>query len=145
MQKGRLLLYCDSRASKIRSSVLNVNPKRRLLQRKTNNIDFDILVRNEAPGETPNVHNIDKFRSDPEEIETCRRWLHRQGVSCHATEFGLACIAPCDLFESLFSTKVLCSKQSGKTTKQLSTNPTPPDEIAVYIASVTLTVAPDLF
>ena len=117
-----------------------------MARNKSDNIEFDILVRAEALGETPDVSNIDRFRPDPEDVENCRRWLDSKGVACYITEFGLACSASRHLFESLFSTQVKRSKQrSGKPPWQLLTDPVPPPEIADYIEDVTVSVPPELF
>lgn len=113
---------------------------------KSDIIEFNILVRAEAAGEIPGLGNLDRFRPDPEDIERCRRWLSGNGVTCYTTEFGLACSAPCKLFESLFSTRVKQSKPGpGKPPWQLLTDPVPPSEIADYIEDLTISASPELF
>jgi hypothetical protein len=109
-------------------------------------IDFNVLVRSQASGQTPDLSNIDLFRPDPEDIEKCRQWLGRKGVTCYPTDFGLACHASRDLFESLFSTRLEPQEQRpGKPQCRLQRDPKIPAEIADYITEITLTVPPELF
>jgi hypothetical protein len=113
---------------------------------KTDIIEFNILVGAEGAGTKPDLSNLDRFRPDPADIERCRRWLAGNGVTCYTTEFGLACSAPCNLFESLFSTEVRRSKRvPGKPPWKMLTKPVPPPEIADYIEDVTISAPPELF
>jgi hypothetical protein len=119
---------------------------RSMARNTSDKIKFDVLVRAEASGETPDVSNIDRFRPEPEDVEKCRRWLTGKGVACYATEFGLACSASRQLFESLFSTQVEPLEQGPeKPPWRLHADPEPPAEIADYIEEVTLSVQPELF
>ena len=107
---------------------------------------FDILVRSEGSGEIPNVENIDRFKPPPERIERCRRWLVGQGVTAHATDFGLACSAPAGLFERLFQTTLEAGGSSpGEAPLRATQPPQPPQDIASDVEQVTLTVPPELF
>jgi len=109
-------------------------------------IEFDVLVRSEAYSETPDVNNIDLFRPEPGDIEKCRQWLVGKGAACYPTEFGLACSASRELFESLFSTRFEPFEQrAGKPQWRLRRDPKPPAEIAEYIKEITLSVPPELF
>lgn len=129
-----------------RKNAQTLKPDRIMARNKSDNIEFDILVRAEASGETPDVSNIHRFRPDPEDVEKCRRWLAGKGVSCHTSEFGLACSASRQLFESLFSTKVEPLEQGpGKPPWRLLNDPEPPAEIADYVEDVTIAVPPELF
>ena len=67
-------------------------------------VQFDILLRAPGSGGSPSVETIQQFRPDPGVIEECRRHLALRGITCHATDFGLACGAPRALFEEVFST-----------------------------------------
>ena len=117
-----------------------------MVRNKSDIIEFDILVRTEASGESPDVSNIDRFHPDPEDVENCRRWLVSKGVVSYTTEFGLSCSVSRHLFESLFSTHVKLSKQrSGNPLWQMLTEPVPPPEIANYIKDITISIPPDLF
>lgn len=117
-----------------------------MARNRSENIEFDILVCAGTSVETPAVSNIDRFRPDPEDVENCRRWLDSKGVACYITEFGLACSASRQIFESIFSTQVKRSRQgSGKPPWQLLTDPVPPPEIADYIEEVTVPAPPELF
>jgi len=109
-------------------------------------IEFDILVHAERSGKTPSVSNINQFRPRVEDIEKCRRWLAGKGVDCYITDFGLACSASPELFESLFSTKVDQSEPSMvKAPWRLVKEPKPPPEIADCIEQITITMPPELF
>jgi hypothetical protein len=117
-----------------------------MAQDKADVIEFDILIRSEGSGETPDVNNLDRFRPDHEDIENCRLWLDSRGVVCHKTEFGLACSTSLPNFESLFSTQATRSSQnSGKPGWHLSDDPVPPREIAEYIEDITIWASPELF
>ena len=65
-------------------------------------VEFDILLKAPGSGKTPRVDNIDQFKPPAEDIAKCRRWLASQGVTCHSTDFGLACSATVEIFEALF-------------------------------------------
>jgi len=109
-------------------------------------IEFDVLIRNKATDETPDVNSIDLSRPEPEDIEKCRQWLVGMGIACFATEFGLACSASRELFESLFSTRLEpLEKRPGRSRWQLQRDPKPPVEIADYVKEITLSVPPELF
>jgi hypothetical protein len=112
----------------------------------THKIQFDVIVRSEASGETQDARNIDQFRPEPEDIEMCRQWLARKGVVCYPTEFGLACSASRKIFESLFSTRLEPQEQRpGKARWRLQKVPKAPAAIADYIKGITLSVSPELF
>lgn len=109
-------------------------------------IEFDILIRNKATDETPDVNSIELSRPEPEDIEKCRQWLVGMGIVCFTTEFGLACSASRELFEALFSTRLeLLAKRPGRPRWLLQRDIKPPVEIADYIKEITLSVPPELF
>ena len=109
-------------------------------------IEFDILIRPPASGKHPDVKNIEQFRPDPADIEKCRRWLVSKGVTCHPTDFGLACRTSRNGFESLFSTQVNRERPSpGNPMWTCQRDPQPPSEIAGCIEQITISVRPELF
>ncbi|MHC4521053.1 MAG: hypothetical protein ACYTAS_20870 [Planctomycetota bacterium] len=109
-------------------------------------VQFDILLKSPGSGRTPNVGNIDQFRAAPETIEKCQRWLASQGVDCYATDFGLACSAKKEVFETLFGTELRpSSKAPGIPPWQCALPPQPPPEIREYVDQVSMAAPPELF
>lgn len=109
-------------------------------------VTFDVLMRSSASGNQPSVSTIHQFRPPPEEIERCRRWFTAKGVEAHATEFGLACRAPRQLFESLFGVTLKPLKaMPGKPPFEMTGHPVAPKEIAEAIDQITITAPPELF
>ena len=114
--------------------------------KRSNIIQFDILLKPADSSEILQVNNIDQFRPPPENIEKCHRWLTSKGVTCYRTDFGLACSAPAELFESLFSTKVERSKlKIAAPPWHCSLPPKAPPEIGEYIDQISITVLPELY
>jgi len=111
-----------------------------------NTIHFDILLRSAGSGKTPDVSNIDQFRPPPENIEKCRCWLASKRITCHSTDFGLACSASVELFETLFSTKVKRSGLGpGMPPWHCSSPPKGPREIEEYIDQISISAPPELY
>jgi hypothetical protein len=110
-------------------------------------VAFDVLLRAPASGRTPHVATIDQFRPDPENIEKCRRWLAGEGVTCYATDFGLACSAPCELFESLFgvSLKPVRPASPGRPPFEIVGEIRSPAEVADMIDQVSISAPPEFF
>ena len=112
----------------------------------SNIVGFDILMRAPASGKTPNIDNIDQFKPPPENIVKCHRWLASRGVTCHPTDFGFACSAPVDIFETLFHTKVKRSKSApGVPSWSCSPPPKAPHEIEEYVDQITIPAPPEFF
>ena len=117
-----------------------------MLKRSKDEVVFDILLHSSASGKQPSVSTIDQFLPPPEEIERCRRYLVARGVEAHATEFGLACRAPCDLFESLFGVSLNPITHTPSTPRfEMIGQPNPPEEIAKAIDQITISAVPELF
>lgn len=109
-------------------------------------IQFDILLKPAGSFDKPHVNNIDLFRPLSENIEKCHRWLSSKGVTCHPTDFGLACSAPAELFESLFSTKVERSELKIVAPPwNCSPPPKAPLEIEEYIDQISIAAIPELY
>jgi hypothetical protein len=109
-------------------------------------VSFDILLRSPASGKQPSVSTIDQFRPSHEAIEKCRRYLIKRGVEVHATEFGLACTAPRNLFESLFKvTLEPLNSLPGTPRFGILGHPKPPKEISKMIELITISASPELF
>ncbi|MHC4508008.1 MAG: protease pro-enzyme activation domain-containing protein [Planctomycetota bacterium] len=112
----------------------------------SNIIGFDILLKAPGSDKTPHVDNIAQFKPPPENIAKCHRWLASRGVTCHATDFGLACSAPVGLFETLFSTKVECGTPApGAPHWHCSSPPEAPREIEEYVDQISISVLPELY
>jgi len=112
----------------------------------SNLIGFDILLKAPASGKTAHVGNIDKFKPPPENIVKCHRWLAAKGVTCHATDFGLACQAPAEQFESLFSTKVKrTSSTAGDPGWHCLSPPKAPPEIEAYVDQISIPAPPEFY
>ena len=110
-------------------------------------ICFDVLLRGETDDITVASANLDKLRPPAEAIERCFRWLAEQGVICHRTDFGLACEAKVDLFESLFGVQVTRQQgsESAPPTYLLSDTPQPPPKIGQLVSQVTVAEPPTFF
>jgi hypothetical protein len=112
----------------------------------SNTVGFDILLKAPASDRTPHIDNIAQFKPPPENIVRCRRWLASRGVTCHSTDFGLACSATTKLFEILFSTKVKRSKSApGVPCWHCSSPPKAPREIEEYIDQISISVPPEFY
>jgi len=117
-----------------------------MLKNSNEEVVFDILLRSSASGKQPSVSTIDQFLPPPEEIERCRRYLVARGVEAHATKFGLACRAPCDLFELLFEVSLKPIRQTkGDPRFEMIGQPNPPKEIADAIDQITISAPPEFF
>jgi len=109
-------------------------------------VPFDILLRSAGAGKLPTAQNIDQFKPPAGDIEKCRRWLIAKGVTCHPTEFGLACEATPALFGLLFSTEVEYDESTGDLIRwRCSRPPRPPQELESYIQQITITAPPEFF
>jgi len=109
-------------------------------------IGFDILLKAPGSGKTPHVGHIDQFKPPPENIVKCHRWLTSKGVTCHSTDFGLACSASAELFEKVFSTKVKRSKSaSGVPSLSCSSPPKAPRDIEEYVDQISISAPPEFF
>ncbi len=109
-------------------------------------VSFDVLLRTAGSGRIPTVENIHEFHASAEEIEKCRRWFASQGITCHATQFGLACNAKRESFESIFGVRLTPTQGGpGVRSHQMSGEPKPPAEIADLIDQITLSAPPELF
>ena len=107
-------------------------------------IAFDVLLRSETDNVEVAVANVDKLRPPPEAIERCHRWLSKQGVTCHKTDFGLACEAGIELFERLFGTRVK-KQQDTPSSYALESEPQAPSEIEALVSQITLVQPPTYF
>lgn len=115
-------------------------------KRDLNVINFDILLKPAGSNKIPLVDNIDQFRPPAENIEKCRRWLTSKGVTCHSTDFGLACSTPLETFEILFDTKVEHSRSGpGMPSWRCSSPPKAPPEIEEHIDQITISAPPELY
>jgi hypothetical protein len=109
-------------------------------------VEFDILLKAPGSGKTPHVDNIDQFKPPAENIAKCRRWLASQGVTCHSTDFGLACSATAEVFEALFSTKLeRISSAPGAPCWGCTSPPQAPDEIEDYVDQISIAAPPELY
>ncbi len=93
-------------------------------------IQIDILLRGSRPVDAATVDTIDEVRPAAEDVEHCRRWLVEHGLVCHATDFGLICEGIASEIRRVFGSP---------------NEPLPPEEIADYIAQVTVFQSPDYF
>lgn len=115
-------------------------------EKDLNIIHFDILLKPAGSNKTPVVDNIDQFRPHAEIIEKCRRWLTSKGITCHSTDFGLACSAPLKIFEILFNTKVEQSGSGpGMPPRRCSSPPKAPPEIEEHVDQITISAPPELY
>ena len=111
-----------------------------------NIIGFDILLKAPASGKTPHIDNIDQFKPPQENIVKCHRWLAAKGVTCHSTDFGLACKAPVALFETLFSTKVNRGNSApGEPNWHCLSPPKAPREIEEYVDQISIPAPPEFY
>ena len=110
-------------------------------------VSFDILLRGESSDISTASVNIDNFRPPATAIEHCYRWLSEQGVTCHQTDFGLACESNAELFEQLFNVTIekTVSRKSGQMTFETKTDPVPPKEIEQMVLQITIAKPPTLF
>lgn len=113
-------------------------------------IKFNILLRSPATdtgldSSAVRADTVKKLYPAPDEIESCRRWLAGEGVTCDPTSFGLACSAPQKLLERLFSTRLKESESPVGPKYKFAVTPTIPEPIAGKINGITLEAAPELF
>jgi hypothetical protein len=113
---------------------------------RSETVEVDILLKAPASGKTPSVQNIEQFKPPPEDIAKCLRWLASQGVTCHSTDFGLACSAPVETFEALFSTTLeRTGAAPGKPCWACSSPPQAPREIERYVDQISISAPPELY
>ncbi len=107
---------------------------------------FEVLLRSEATGRTPNADTIDLFRPSAESLERCRRWFASAGASCETTQFGLVCRMPRTAVELLFGVELKLAGTSGDfpcyhTDEEIRA----PSELAHLIDQITIPRPPDMF
>ena len=91
--------------------------------------------------------NIDALKPPPESIERCFLWLTAQGITCHRTDFGLACECGLDLFQSVFQVAV-DSEEPGAgmpARHDLRGELRVPPEIEPFVLQVTIAQPPVFF
>ena len=109
-------------------------------------VEFDILLKAGASGKTPRLDNIDQFKPPAENVAKCRRWLASKGVTCHSTDFGLACSATAEIFEALFSATLERSDSGpGVPCWHCSSPPQAPQEIERYVDQISISAPPELY
>lgn len=116
-------------------------------QASTDMLSFDVLLRGgEAEEVVPAASTIDQLRPPPGAIERCYRWFAERGVTCHRTDFGLACQATVALFEKLFGVKVRsATSPNGQRTFTMDGQPGVPSELSDMIEQVTIARPPTFF
>jgi len=109
-------------------------------------VAFDVLLRGPM-GDVPiSTATLDQLRPSPEHLERCFRWLSAQGVTCHRMDFGLACEAPLDVFEELFSVSLARrTTKAGQPWFELTQTPEVPVEIAALVDQVTVAPPPAFY
>ena len=110
-------------------------------------ISFDVLLHGKTDDVSVAAADVDKLRPSPQAIETCHRWLSQQGVTCHRTDFGLACEADVELFEALFKVRVVKHQASpaAAAVYLMDDEPQPPQEIKELVSQVTVAQPPTYF
>ena len=110
-------------------------------------VSFDVLLRAPGSGRVPNLTTIDQFRPPAEAIEKCRRCLSADGVTCHATDFGLACTATRERFESLFRVRLrpVAGFAPGMPPFQIVGEIHLPQVIREDVKQITLSAPPEFF
>lgn len=109
-------------------------------------ISFDVLLRGDSTDVAHVAVDVHKLRPKLGVIEFCLRSFSELGVTCHRLDFGLACEAPPELFESLFGVTVTGrTDDSGHTVYEVSGEPRPPKEIAQHVDQITIARPPTLF
>ena len=66
-------------------------------------VEIELLIKAPSPPEIITVENVAAAHPRPEHIERCRRWLSRQGLECHATDFGIVCRGSREAMEAVFA------------------------------------------
>lgn len=110
-------------------------------------VSFDVLLRGETDDVSVAAASLEKLRPPAAAIERCFRWLSARDVTCHRTDFGLACEAKVDVFERLFDVQLTRLPTGGATppSYQLKGEPRPPSEIESLVWQITLTQPPTFF
>ncbi len=109
-------------------------------------VSFDVLLRGRGGDVPPSAATIEQLRAPPEHIERCNRWLSAQGITCHTTDFGLACESPVELFERVFGVSLeRRATGGGRPSFQLTQDPQVPEEIAPLVDQITLAPPPTYF
>ncbi len=109
-------------------------------------IAFDVLLRGESGNVDIAPANLEKLRPPAESIERCFRWLSEQGITCHRTEFGLACEAKIELFENLFGVQVTTRSEGAEPpVHEINSELKIPTEIEKLVAQITVARPPTYF
>ena len=108
-------------------------------------LKFDVLVRSEgaATDTLPSLRTLDELRPSPESIERCLRWFAVQGVTCHRTDFGLACEAAISTFKEAFGEDALQRDPAGDW--QVAATMNLPPEVSDLVAQITISHPPEWF
>lgn len=96
----------------------------------------------------PSVATIDEFKPKVVDIDRAERWFADHGVTVYKTDFGLSCTAPREVFESIFEVRLSSrADPSSGTVFFLPEGLTLriPEELAIIVDQVTLTVSPEFF
>lgn len=108
-------------------------------------VEFEVLVRGPSAGAPPSVETVEGLRPRPADLERCRRYLADRGVTCHATDFGLACSAPRRLVEALLGSQLEPVESTTGPPWRFVGAPRAPDDIAELVEQVSLVARPELF
>jgi hypothetical protein len=102
-------------------------------------IRFDVLVRPAGTETAVTTDNIDDFKPNATDIETCYRWFVSHGIICHKTDFGLAGETSRSKFEEIFNTRL------SKSGRECDPPPQSPSEISALINQITISRDPEFF
>ena len=109
-------------------------------------ISFDILLKgHNKEGSIPSTGGIDDFKPPYEHIIICHRYFTENGITCHPTDFGLACQATRSAIEKVFSCSLAYHTADKYSKWDFATLPSYPEEIGKYIDQVTFSASPDFF
>lgn len=116
----------------------------------SDSIEFSVLLRSPATdagldASAATAESLENYYPAPDAIESCGRWLAGAGVTCHPTNFGLACSAPRKLLEELFSTRLEISESATGPKYKFAVDPTIPAPIAGTVHRITIEAAPEFF
>lgn len=116
-----------------------------MTDRREEGVSFDVRLRAPGSGHVPHVTTIDQCRPPAGAIEKCRRCLSTGGMTCHETDFGLACTATRERFESLFRVRLRPAAAPGIPPFEIVGEIHVPQAIEKDVEEITLSAPPEFF
>lgn len=109
-------------------------------------VEFEVLFQSTSGDQPSAVDNVESARPLAKDLIRCARWLGTRGVETHRTDFSIVGSCERSVFESLFSTYLVCCKGEGTAQPVIcNTPPVVPEALRDCVASIEILSRPIFF